>query len=230
MPNTDPTVEQPEAFSPFEVELEGVNYCTNELTGFQSQALAQLMLGIDLSPIFELISNAPDGKVNIAANHKPVVRGSDDGIWRRIHLVPWQVRFDGKRADRKLMDKLRAELPGILSWCLAGLSEWQAIGLAAPECVRAATGEYRGENDVLGSWMAECCVVAEQAKCEHKRLYQSFKAWAEDRGESAGNATAFGLQLERLGYRKERPSNGEFRFKTIRHGIGLRDRRHEDDS
>ena len=197
-----------------------------------SEATTKLLTGGDTVLARRLYGEAwplkPTWHLHIAANHKPLVRGSDDGIWRRIHLVPWQVRFDGKRADRKLMDKLRAELPGILSWCLAGLSEWQAISLAAPECVRAATGEYRGENDVLGTWMAECCVVQETAKCEAGRLYASFKEWAKDRGEDAGNATGFGLQLERLGYRKERPSNGEFRFKTIRHGIGLRDRREED--
>lgn len=193
-----------------------------------SEATTKLLTGGDIVLARRLYGEAwplkPTWKLHIAANHKPLVKGSDDGMWRRILLTPWQVRFDGKRADRKLADKLRAELPGILSWCLAGLSEWQAIGLSAPDSVRAATGDYRGENDIVGTWLEECCVRSEKAVCEAGRLYRSFKEWSEDRGEHPGTATAFGTQLERLGYRSERPSNGAFRFKTIRHGIGLLDK------
>ena len=170
----------------------------------------------------------PTWKLHIAANHKPVVRGQDEGIWRRILLTPWQVRFDGAKEDKDLKDKLRAEFSGILSWCLYGFTRWQVERLAAPASVTAATGEYRGENDVLGTWMEECCIKQANAVAEAGDLYRSFKAWAEDRGEHTGNATAFGLQLERLGFSSERPTGGQYRFKTIRRGIGLRSSRHDD--
>lgn len=190
-----------------------------------SEATVKLLTGGDMVLARRLYEQAwplkPTWKLHVAANHKPLVKGTDEGIWRRLLLTPWLVRFDGAREDKDLKDKLRAEFSGILSWCLYGFARWQQERLAAPDSVLAATTEYRGENDVLGTWLEECCVRQASAVAEAGDLFRSFKLWADDRGEHAGTATAFGLQLERLGFSKERPSNGRYRFKTIRRGIGL---------
>lgn len=79
-----------------------------------------------------------------------------DGIWRRLHLIPFteQIPDDGK--DPNLLDKLRAELPGVSAWCVRGCLEWQRIGLAPPAAVAAATEEYRQEEDVIGRFMEDC--------------------------------------------------------------------------
>jgi putative DNA primase/helicase len=198
-----------------------------------SEATVKLLTGGDTVLARRLYEDSwplkPTWKLHVAANHKPEVRGQDEGIWRRLLLTPWLVRFDGQREDKKLKEKLQSEFSGILGWCLFGFSQWGNVGLAAPECVANATTEYRDENDVLGSWMDECCTINPSSVAEAGALYRSFKNWADDRGEHAGTATAFGLRLERLGYRSERPSGGTFRRKTIRRGIGLLSSRHHDD-
>ena len=198
-----------------------------------SEATVKLLTGGDTVSARQLYGDywplKPTWKLHVAANHKPVVRGQDEGIWRRLLLTPWLVRFDGEKQDRQLKDKLMDELPGILGWCLYGFARWQNEGLAAPACVSEATTEYRGENDVLGTWLKECCLIDSTAVAEAGELYRDFKRWAEDRGEHVGTATAFGLQLERLGYSSQRATSGHYRHKTIRRGIGLLSRRHDDE-
>lgn len=196
-----------------------------------SEATVKLLTGGDTVLARRLYEDAwplkPSWKLHVAANHKPLVRGTDEGIWRRLMLTPWLRRFDGQAEDKRLKEKLMAELPGILNWCLVGFVQWRSTGLNPPACVLAATREYRCENDVLGTWMADACLKEANAVAEAVALYRSYKAWCEERGEFVMNSTKFGLELERLGFSGERPTGGAFRFKTIRRGLGLLSERHE---
>jgi putative DNA primase/helicase len=143
-------------------------------------------------------------------------------------LTPWLRRFEGASEDKRLKEKLLAERSGILNWCLMGFVQWREQGgLRPPECVLAATEEYRGENDVLGTWLAECCTKNANAVAEAGTLYRCYRHWCEDRGEHVQTATAFGMALERLGFTSERPSSGQWRNRTIRRGLGILDTRHE---
>lgn len=197
-----------------------------------SEATVKLLTGGDTVLARRLYENPwplrPTWKLHVAANHKPAVRGTDEGIWRRLMLTPWLCRFEGAKEDKRLKEKLLAERSGVLNWCLSGFIQWREQGgLRPPACVLAATEEYRGENDVLGTWLAECCVKEANAVAEAGGLYRSYKTWAEDRGERVDTATAFGLALERLGFTSERPSSGRWRNRTIRRGLGLLATQHE---
>lgn len=198
-----------------------------------SEATTKLLTGGDTVLARKLYQQAwplvPSWKLHLACNHKPLVRGTDSGIWRRIKLIPWLAKFEGGTDNKSLKDELRAEMPGILNWCLVGFCEWRRAGLRAPESVSAASSEYRTENDTLGQWLNDSCtrqpagVVAESGA-----LYQSYREWTESRGEHTLTNTAFGLSLERLGFHSSRATAGLHRFKTIRQGIGLLDSRLED--
>jgi len=164
----------------------------------------------------------PTWKLHLAVNDKPVVRGTDEGIWRRLKLTPWLRRFEGRNDNRNLKDELREERNGILNWCLTGFTDWRENGgLRPPESVLAATQEYRGENDTIGLWIAECCLQDPNAAGVAMALFSSYRTWCEARGERPTTQTAFGRALHRLGFEKERPTFGPYRFKTIRRGIGL---------
>jgi putative DNA primase/helicase len=163
----------------------------------------------------------PTWKLHVACNHRPVVHGTDNGIWRRLLLVPWNERFEGARDDKRLGEKLRAELPGILNWMVAGLVRWQAEGLAPPERVTVATAGYAGENDVIGRWLEERTLTGRQYVAEAGALYRNYTAWCEERGERVMSLTALGLELERRGFTSERHTSGPHRFKTVRLGLGL---------
>jgi putative DNA primase/helicase len=192
-----------------------------------SEATVKLLTGGDVVLARSLYENPwplrPSWKLHVAANHKPLVRGSDEGIWRRLMLCPWLRRFEGQAEDKRLKEKLQAERAGILNWCLFGFTEWRRMGLKPPATVLAATKEYRGENDTLGLWISECCTKSPEVCQEALALYASYRAWSERMGEHPLTGKAFGLRMEQLGFNSERPSAGAWRNKTIRHGIGLLD-------
>lgn len=94
------------------------------------------------------------GKMVIPCNPKPRIPGTDEGIWRRVHLVLWPVQIPLEAIDRHLGATLKAEAPGILNWMLEGYLAWQAQGLNAPAAVLAASQDYRTESDPLGEFLS----------------------------------------------------------------------------
>ena len=114
----------------------------------------------------------------ISGNHKPTVKGSDLGIWRRIRLIPFAVRIAESEKDPDLADKLAAEMPGILNWALEGCLRWQRDGLRTPQCVTKATEEYRIEEDVIGQFLEECTVDEADSRTLMSSLYEAYQGWA----------------------------------------------------
>lgn len=97
----------------------------------------------------------PTYKIALVGNHKPRIDGTDDGIWRRFLLIDWPVQIPIERRDPMLKDKLAAEMPGILNWCVAGARAWLADGLNPPESCKAATAAFRQGSDKLAEFLAE---------------------------------------------------------------------------
>ncbi len=175
----------------------------------------------------------PRFKVWISGNHKPEIRGNDDGIWRRLKLVPFTNRLTD---DRRILDYdelLRGELPGILTWALAGLRDWIQLGsLGEPDVVVAATREYREEEDVVGAWVADACVEDYGAGLrdgwrergawgESSRLYASWSNWAHANGHDPRSSTWLGRELAVRGAERDLIS-AEGRKIRVRRGIWLR--------
>jgi putative DNA primase/helicase len=164
----------------------------------------------------------PQFKLWLSTNHKPVIRGTDDAIWDRIRLIPFAQRFEGAKADPKLPEKLREELPGVLAWMVRGCLEWQRDGLGQPEKVRTATEGYRTEMDVLAAFLEERCVVDPGVWVKFADLYGAYTDWCDETGEKAETKRRFGDRLKERGFEPDRGTGNV----TIRRGIGLRDDRH----
>lgn len=130
----------------------------------------------------EFFDFQPTHKFWISGNHKPTVRGTDQGIWRRLRLVPFTVRIADDQKDPALADKLLSELPGILNWALRGCDNWQRHGLTAPACVRQATEDYRREEDVIGQFLDDCTKQERSARTPTVRVYSAYELWAEREG------------------------------------------------
>jgi putative DNA primase/helicase len=127
----------------------------------------------------------PVAKFWLAFNHKPIIRDDTHGLWRRVHLIPFSVCFDGSRRDDNLMNALRAELPGILAWAVRGCLEWQKRKLDPPEIVLAASQEYREDNDTFGIFVEERCVRGAEHNALSSDLFAAYLSWATAAGESA---------------------------------------------
>ena len=144
-------------------------------------------------------------KVVLCTNHRPEVRGTDHGIWRRLALIPFNVRFwnpdkaetgpDELRQDKSLPDKLRNESEGILAWAVRGCLDWQRNGLQVPDEVRAATDEYRTDQDTIAAFLDECCLVGTQYVVKASLVYEKYREWCERSGEYALTQRRFGRQL-----------------------------------
>ena len=155
----------------------------------------------------ENVTFATTFKVWMYGNHKPSIQGTDNGIWRRVKLVPFTVQITEEECDPDIKAKLRAELPGILNWALRGCAEWLADGLGEPEEVTAATKEYREEMDALGTFIEDCC-TKEPSLVGATKLYTKYREWCEDTGEYAKNQRKFGQALGERGFTKEKTRAG----------------------
>ena len=164
----------------------------------------------------EFFSYLPQFKIWMAMNHKPIIRGTDHAIWRRIRLIPFTQSFTG-RADLALGEKLLAELPGILNWALEGLRAWQREGLGTAKAIDEATNAYRRESDLVSQWLLECVSVDRGGVMSAKAAYESYRDWCKDRGERESTSRALGRRLSELGFKSD--AYGQTR--TMHH-FGLR--------
>lgn len=141
----------------------------------------------------------PTHKLFLAGNHKPTVRGDDEGIWRRMRLVPWTVTIPEADRDKALLEKLRRELPGILAWSVRGCLAWQANGLGTPSAVRDATAAYRGENDTLGEFFGLRVAFDPTATVVRKDLREAYEGHCRDNGAEPFGAKRFASRLKERG-------------------------------
>jgi len=169
-----------------------------------NESLVKSLTGQDTIAARFLYSEAfefkPTFKLWLAANHKPVIRGTDHAIWRRVRLIPFTVTISDDEKDETLKDRLIAELPGILRWAVAGCEQWLERGLQAPEAVTVATSNYKNESDIIGNFLEECCEIAPSLEVPATDLYAAYKRWAHDNGEFELSQTAFGRRIEERGF------------------------------
>lgn len=152
----------------------------------------------------EFFEFVPAFKVWLAGNHKPAIRGSDHGIWRRIRLIPFTVTIPDDKKDKDLPEKLKSELEGIFEWAVQGCYDWQTQGLDAPKEVLMATEEYRSEMDIIANFLSECCVIEPTAHTTNTGLYSHYKAWCAEAGENASSQRKFTQRLTERGFVQER--------------------------
>lgn len=126
----------------------------------------------------EFFEFKPTFLLMLATNYKPSFRGQDDGLWRRVKLIPWERRFAAHERDGRLPDKLLAERQGILAWAVRGAVEWYRGGLADPATITDGNASFRDESDVLGDFLDEWQVDPE-ARTKRGEVFEAFRDWAD---------------------------------------------------
>lgn len=153
----------------------------------------------------EFFEYTPTYKIFLAVNHKPVIRGGDHGIWRRLHVLPFDATFEGEHRDANLEAALAAERDGILAWQVEGLKDYLAIGLAPPEKVLETTAVYKEEMNLLGGFIADVIAtdpedVKRRSRVSNRELYQAYAAWCDDFGERKLSHRMFTIHLRKQGF------------------------------
>ena len=155
---------------------------------------------------------APEFKIWIATNHKPVIRGTDVGIWRRIRLIPFEVNIPKDKVDKNMKYKLRKELPQILKWAVDGCVMWQAEGLEPPKAVEDATKEYKNEMDILATFCEACITIDNNSdhKIPANSLFNIYQVWATTNNEYVMTSRKFFLEIKNKIPEKKRAASGYF--------------------
>ena len=164
-------------------------------------------------------------KTFMATNHKPKIVGVDDGIWRRVKLIPFSQDLRKVTTEKKDFAKvlLREEASGILNWLLDGWRRYQQFGLVDPLMVQVATKDYKGDSDPMGEWLADFCVICPDEELPAKDGFESFSKWQIDTKvleKYRWTQTKFGRELAER-FKKTIPTTGPHRKKTTYQGIRL---------
>ena len=156
----------------------------------------------------------PAFKLMIVGNHKPKLKHVDAAMCRRLHMLPFSNR--PQTPDRTLEQKLQGEWPGILRWMIEGCLDWQENGLIRPACIEETTAAYLDDQDLLGEWISQCCVLGESRKTPSAQLFRSWQTFAVENFEEPGSIGGFSQSLEKRGF---------CLLKNVSTGTGLQRRR-----
>ena len=122
----------------------------------------------------------PQFTLIIAGNHAPLLSNVGEGIRRRFQIIPFEFKADP--VDDQLENKLRQEWPAILAWAIDGARDWNEYGLTLPEVVARETEEYFAGQDQIQGWLTECCLAGPNHRDQSSVIFNSWKAWAKDKG------------------------------------------------
>jgi putative DNA primase/helicase len=140
-------------------------------------------------------SFTPTHKLVVFGNNKPkIVDTEDGGMLRRLRLVPFEVTFTGA-PDKRLLETLKKEGPGILAYLVRACLDWQKDGLTDPASVTKATATYFSEEDTIGRFMSECCELGAKLHVSSRALLNANASWSNDVGEKPATAKALALWL-----------------------------------
>lgn len=184
---------------------------TEDNTAMAESLVKSLVSGDSMvvRPLYsEPIEFKPAFKLVMAGNHKPTVRGNDNGIWRRFRLVLFGRTFAPEDQDPHLSEKLKAEAPHILAWMVEGCIKWQREGLRdTPAAIEDATNDYREDQDIFGRWLAECTKQNRLGEETSTDLYVSYHSWCIRNGHRPCSSSVLGRRLAESGFHRRR-SNG----------------------
>ena len=147
----------------------------------------------------------------LLTNHRPHVNSQALAEWDRVKLLEFPLSFvndpdpakpNQRKKDKSLGNRIdQGELSGVLNWLIAGNLAWRAMGLSEPESVKAATAQYKADEDSLGHFIKECCLIGESMKCKPVDLYRSYTQWTDIGTKPMGKKT-FYAKIEQRGHRR----------------------------
>jgi len=169
----------------------------------------------------EFFDFTPQFKLWLSTNNKPIIKGADDAIWRRIMFIRFPVHIPKEQRDGDLKHKLLSEGPGILAWMVRGCLDWQQCGFDVPPEVIADIAEYRSEMDVLADFIEDRCLVSPAFTATATDLYEAYTDWAEKAGlkeKEMLKQRTFGSCLSERGFIRDKGAKGQ----RLWRGVALR--------
>jgi P4 family phage/plasmid primase-like protien len=136
----------------------------------------------------------------LRTNHKPIVTDTDDGIWRRLVLIPCNASFTGANNDPNIERRLLSEDAGILRWMVEGAKLWCSSGLKVPSIISNEVKSYRSDSDLFGQFLADKTKQKVGAKTDQSLVWLSFTSWCHCENIHQGTKASFTRRLAEAGY------------------------------
>ena len=158
-------------------------------------------------------SFVPKFTLTVQTNHLPKIGANDDGIWRRLIVIPFNAKITGSSDIKNYADYLYENAgEAIMKWIIEGAQKAIAAGFKTPlpKCVEEAIQSYREDNDWLGHFISECCDVGDTLSEKSGELYQQYRAYCIQNGEYIRSTTDFYAGMQRSGYVKRKTNTGAF--------------------
>ena len=169
----------------------------------------------------------PTHTLVLYTNHLPKVKGTDDGIWRRIIVIPFNHKFTKDNADIKNYSDVLYEGAGefVLTWVIEGARKAYESNfrLKNPAIVQKAIDSYKKENDWFGRFIEECCIVGEEEKCKSNDLYQRYRDFSVSQGERPKGTIEFYTELERHQFKRIQLKDADKTRKYFVFGLSIND-------
>ncbi len=192
-------------------QLPGIRFFYGEETSTDGRLREDLVKSLTAGDVltgeakYEMpFSFTPVAKLWVMGNHRPIVDGTDHGIWRRVKLIPFSVTIPRheQRPMSELLAELKAEAPGILNWAIEGLKRWRPN--MCPDSVKKAVDEYRTGEDDLADFIEVCTSPLEKHRLPFQQLYNAYRIWADSQGLRPWPARKFNRRYgDRPGVQKD---------------------------
>ncbi len=119
----------------------------------------------------------PQHKIWVTTNHNPTITDQTNGAWRRLRIIPFKYQVPLDEVDYQLEDKLLEERSGILNWLIEGCQLWLKDRLEPSDAILEAVDTYKKENDTVGIFLDECCLLDSELSVSINLLYSCYKKW-----------------------------------------------------
>jgi putative DNA primase/helicase len=190
-------------------ELKGARLATcNEVEGSAaiSEAKVKQLTGGDTLQARRMKENffrfEPTHKLLMVTNYQPSVNDTDEGIWRRLVLVPFNVVIPAERRDLQLFEKIEKELSGVLAWAVEGCRRWQKDGLVIPDAIDMATADFRADNDPLQSFLEEGCI--RQSRTNKAEFYEAFQRFCNNNAQRTPTPKEVSESMKKKGFKEKK--------------------------
>lgn len=173
-----------------------------------SEPLIKMLTGQDKIPARylygEFFEFTPQFKILMAVNHLPKIKGNDPAIWRRFKIIPFKAHIPRSQQDPQLLSKLKAEMPGILNWCIDGAVEWYKSGITYCDAILRETHDYKDNMDNVAVWLKQGYEHDAHGVMTLKELYTDYSKWRFDNNAAYIGRNDFSKILEQKSFRKTR--------------------------
>jgi putative DNA primase/helicase len=146
----------------------------------------------------------------LRTNHKPIITGEDDGIWRRLVMLKFGRKFKESDQDSKLEDKLLAERNGILRWMVEGAQKYLTDGIKPSKSMQSELRTYRQDSDLLGEFLADKTNSEKSSQIQQQLLFHRYTYWCTENSVRPMSKKQFTQRLIERGFTERKSGSNRY--------------------